>query len=162
MGPKVDSRSKQEMNASLSPLCILYPLPFILYHFTPIYCPPVQSVYTHDIPQSPLSHTTSHIHRGIKWLGHSWGEAVVWSQRPDRSEGGLGRCSPHARSPSTRIQAYLAPFASSIHCDRLDGLGGGGCGGRGEGGRSRDWHTADAGDDVHDAIVVRALRKLEL
>lgn len=58
-----------------------------------------------------------------------------------------------------RIQNCSSSFGPAIRWNRLDGLGGGGFGGRGEGGRSRDWHTAEVRGELHEAMMVRMLRK---
>lgn len=53
------------------------------------------------------------------------------------------------------IQTSSSFFGPSTRWNRLDGLGGGGFGGLGDGGRSRDWQTADARDEVQEAMTAR-------
>lgn len=74
----------------------------------------------------------------------------------------LAVLTPGSKSPFVRASGpiHSFPFGPSFRGTRLDGLGGGGFGGRGDGGRSRDWHTGEARCEVHDAIVVRVLRKV--
>lgn len=75
----------------------------------------------------------------------------------------LAVLTPGSKSPFVRASRpiHSFPFRPSFRGTRLDGLGGGGFGGRGDGGRSRDWHTGEARCEVHDAMVVRVLRKVK-